>query len=211
MKKNVILLSIIMIFNYQLFAQVKNGVTNESKIVYNGQVRAILENGETVEGQTSYSKISDDKLKVQVEGEKKVRKYKIKDVKEFTINDTLEFIKVKSTTSVKFVRPLVDRNNKLKVYALTYQSPISSGVDGNKLLFPTYREYWVLLPGKKKAVSVKDITLSVKKVANSISDCEDLSKKVLKKENGYKLSKLYSAEKLVEVYKKISEEYEGCN
>jgi len=184
----------------------------EKEIKFYGEGIVYLESGDELTGKIKHSRTEDQHIWLYTEGVKKPVKYKIKDVKEFSIGEDYFFVKVKSNTTTKFAQYLVNKDNQIKLYDATYQSSIVRGGDiKSGLLHPTFYEYWVFFPGRKSAVSIKEISLSKKKVAAYVEDCSELSEKIANKEKGYKISAIIPLPIRLETYKRISEEFEDCN
>ena len=208
MKKLLLLLLTLAAIN--AFGQSKEEVL-EKEISFYGKGTVYLENGEELSGKIKHSRTEDGHIRLYTEGEKRPEKYKVDDIVKFTIGDTILFVKVKSITTTKLVQYIGNSDNKIKLYDVTYQSAIIRGGDlKSGHLHPTFQEYWVFFPGMKKAISIKDIILSKKKVAAYVKDCPELSEKITNKERGYKVSAFLPVYILLETYKRISEEYEEC-
>ncbi len=184
----------------------------EKEMIFRGQGIVLLESGEELIGEIVHTRQNSDMVSVYKPGEKKPMKIKVEDAKQFTIGTDTMFVKVKSTTSEKFVQYLVNKDNKIKVYDATYQTSVVRGGDSKSgFIFPTNKEYWVLFPEREKAISIKDISLSKGKVAEYVKECQSLSEKIESKAIGYRLGGLVPIETLLETYIKISEEFEICN
>ena len=207
MKKLLVLLLAFVTLN--TFGQ-SNNTIQEKERVFIGEGTIYLESGEELSGRIVHTRTNLKSVSLYTEGVKKPKVCKTNNIVKFTIGDSILFVKVKSTTSTKLVQDIGYSDNKIKIYDATFQGNLYIGLD-MKDGAPTYLEYWIIFPGMKKAISIKDIMLSRKKVAKYVADCPDLSKKILNKEKGYKISVITPLNVLLETYKKISEEYEQCN
>lgn len=207
MKKLLVLLLAFITIN--AFGQ-SDKTVQEKERKFVGEGTIYLNSGDELNGKIRHSRVEDGYVLFYTEGVKKPKKYKVNDIVKFTIGDSILFVKVKSTTVTKLVQDMGYSDNKIKIYDATFQGNISVGLDPKKGV-PTYIEYWAFFPGMKKAISIKDIMLSKKKVAKYVADCPDLSEKIANKEKGYKIGAIIPLNTLLETYKRISEEYEECN
>lgn len=192
-----------------VFSQSSNQV-QEKERKFKGEGIIYLENGEEVSGKLLHSRQEDGQVYLYIEGVKKPKKFKTDAITKFIIGDSILFIKVKSNTSTKLVQDIGYVDHKVKIYDATFQPNVIVGVDTKNGL-PTYLEYWIQFPGMKKAVSIKEITLTKKKVAKYVEDCPELSEKILNKESGYRFGSIIPLEKTLENFKRIADEYESCN
>ncbi len=194
-----------------LFAQQQEEQDLRVEISYNGKGTLYLKNGQVINGNISHSRIYPNKVWITPEGEKKAQKYKAKDVIKFKIGDTLIFETIKSPSATLFARCLTDENSKIKVYDLTVQSQfITGGSYETGYLHSTSEDYFVLFPTMEKPISIKDIRMTRKKVAKYVSDCPELSQKILNKQKGYNIMSILPAEILLERYLRIAEDYNNC-
>jgi hypothetical protein len=204
------LLLVVFVFaSMNAFSQSDNQV-QEKERSFMGEGVIYLESGEEITGEIRHNRVDDAVVYHHIEGEKKPKKYKVDDIKEFTIGDSVLFIKIKSNTTTKLVQDIGYSEHKVKIYEATYQSNISVGMDP-KHGSPTTLLYWIQFPGMKKAVSIKEVTLTKKKVASYVEDCPELSEKILNKESGYRFGSIIPLEKTLENFKRIADEYEACN
>jgi len=183
----------------------------KKEISYSGEGTIFLEDGSKVTGEIVHNRTNNGVIWLYTEGKKRPKKYKVKNITGFTIGDTIYFEKIKTTAGTKLARCINDKNSKIKLYDATYQSPMIKGGNAKSgYLHPTYIDYMVIFPGMKRATSIKDLTMSKKRVAKYVNDCPELSNKILNKEKGYKIGKLIPVSTLLKSYINIANEYENC-
>ena len=206
MKKLLILLLISL--SVSAFAQ-----TQEPEISYSGTGKIITNDGKEIQGEIRFSFVNSRKIAYTIAGADE-QKILVKEVKEFYISD-VHFVKVLSTAltlagsneDIAIIK--TPENFKIKIYETINQGIVGSG---SPATYETIRDMVVLFPNSEKPRSLTDLSFTpfAKKVSKLVADCASLSEKIATKKDGYKLGMISSAQQQLDMFMKISNEYQEC-
>jgi len=209
MKKYLLAFSI-MVLSFPLFAQ----DNMEPEFVVNDQGRIVLNSGEELIGRVYFTFVSPANVYCFQEGQKRKR-IKTKDVKEFFVND-LHFVKIKTPgiavgSSEVIALQRTPEGFKIPIYETISQSSLSVTSNG-KPVHKTDRTVYVHFPEHKTPRSIKDLSFTPfdKKVSKMVEDCQELSGKIANKEQGYRNTLTTSPAEQLEVFFRVSKEYQDC-
>lgn len=202
MKKYILNLLVLVILTSTAIAQT-------DFITYRGPGKVVTHKGETFIGEVIYSLSSPGRVKVILEDKTdKVLNYD--ETKEFTVDDRqYHAIKVKilgnPNTFAQLINP--ESSSLIKVYRNEQQPTIVVG--GN---FAVTTSYYIGLPNQDKAFETGDLAMMPfnKKMAEVVKDCPALAKKIMDKEDGYKIGMMSVDLLRVPVYLRIAKEFDAC-
>jgi hypothetical protein len=142
--------------------------------------------------------------------------YKLKEVKNFKINDDFYEKAEIPTVAIKdphFARVLSPESSPIRVYYIAWQENVSMGSDAQAGLWPTHKEYYVLFPtiGKLRDLGHIDFMPFAKKVSKLVEDCPALAEKIKAKEKGYAVSLIAAPENRLETFINIASGYASCD
>ncbi len=210
MKKYLLVFSL-MVLSFSLFAH----ENMEPEVSINEQGRIILNSGEELNGLLSFSFVTPNRVYFTKEGQKRKR-IKMKEVKEFFVND-LHFVKIKTPSISIGSSDIVAIQKtpvgyKIPLYeTISQSSAFSTGADGKKM-HKTERTIYIHFSEHKTPRSINDLSLTpfYKKVSKLVEDCEELSVKIANKEQGYRVSIATGHTEKMEIFYRVSEEYQQC-
>lgn len=185
----------------------------EQEVVFMGEGRIQMENGDVQEGPISYSYVNSTHVNFK-NAEGKTVRIRRSEVEYFEIGD-IYFEKISQGKGIvigndtEFAIRKTPENSKIKVYETINQGSIGSG---NPAEYSTKRSVIVYFPGEKPK-SINDLSLSPfhRRVSRLVEDCPTLSKKIAKKDDGYSIGLLTSPQARVEIYLRLADEYSNCN
>ena len=185
----------------------------EPEVVFKGEGRIQMENGDVQEGYISYSYVNSTHVHIKTADEKTER-IRRSEVKFFEIDD-IYFEKISQGTGIvigddtEFAIRKTPENSKIKVYETINQGRIGSGSPAE---YSTNRSVIVYFPDQKPK-SINDLSLSPfhRRVSRLVADCPTLSKKISEKEDGYSIGLRTSPQARVEIYLRLADEYTNCN
>jgi hypothetical protein len=196
---------------FSLFTSITLAQTQEPEIEYHGPGKVVLEDGSEKNGEVYHSRVNQRRVVFKGTGDEEV--FKVKDVKEFFIND-LHFVKLQTPAvgvndpdfAILKTRP----DAKIKLYEVCWQHNVGEGSENPH--FPTYRDYYAQFPSQEKIKAIDDVTFMpfAKKVSKMVESCPALSKKIADKEDGYSLGLVASEDMRLAVFTRIAEEFEQC-
>ncbi len=184
--------------------------TMEPAIISSGKGTVFMLDGSQLEGEITFNHTWQMNIKLNTpDGEQKI---KFKEMNGFVIGDE-RYTKISSGAlslgdDQIFAKCLTPENFKISIY-----EHISQGVVGTNYLHETERSYFVKFPSDEKIRSLNDVYFTPfnKKVSKLVEDCPALSKKILDKENDYKLGMISTPELKLELFLRIANEYQQCN
>jgi hypothetical protein len=187
--------------------------TQEAEIIYSGPGKAILEDGTIKEGELYHSRVTQRRVGFKSDGVEET--FKSNEIKEFYINN-LHFVKVQSAAlGVKdpdFAIVKSSEGAQVKLYEVCWQHNIGKAIGNEAPQFTTYRDYYAQFPTQKQIKPLGDVTFIpfAKKVSKLVESCPPLSEKIAGKEKGYSIGLVASDEMKLEVFARISEDFENC-
>lgn len=184
--------------------------TEQKKYIeYKGDGDVLLKDGTTLNGVVLFAPQFPGRIKIQVTGEDKERKINYNEMTRFTIGDKIfHIIQTSGLGNPNTIAQLLTPEEyEIKVYKYEQQSLL-----GTNYLYNTTTDYYVSVPGEEKAYSLTDMKLMPfnKKMAKYTASCKELSTKILKKNDGYKIPLISTMDQKIEIIKKIAKEYEEC-
>ncbi|HUX54576.1 MAG TPA: hypothetical protein VMV56_09195 [Williamwhitmania sp.] len=178
-------------------------------VAYNGIGKVILNTGDTIQGVVDYKICYPGSVRVTPDGEKK-REFHDNDTKEFFVKGR-HYYSVNSSgqigSSSMFVYLLNSETSKIKLFMYEQQPIVVTNND-----FTATTDYYILLPGETNVISLGDLKLMPfnKKMSKFVESCPVLAKKILDKEDGYKVGMLTTPMAKIEILKKIAAEFDAC-
>lgn len=198
------------LFSILLLASISLTALSQTDFVtYVGPGNLITNTGETFNGKVVYSLSSPGKVRV-IFDDKTDKTFNYNETKEFTVNDRHYYaIKVKivgnPNTFAQLLNP--ESSSLIKVYRNEQQPTIV--VDRN---FTITTSYYIGLPNQDKAIETGDLKMMPfnKKMAEVVKDCPALAKKIMDKEDGYKMGMMSVDLLRIPVYLRIAKEFDAC-
>jgi len=153
-------------------------------------------------GDIKFNEINTHFFWFKAQDEKAVKIF-AKDVKLFKYNNIEEYITLKKNFHIK-----ANKENKVKIYKRFVREKGNTANAAPGRVFGEYN-YFIIISDVLELKSINDISLLPfhKKVSVLLKDCPELSKKISKKEKGYKKTLITTRYKL---WKKFATEYENC-
>jgi hypothetical protein len=182
-----------------------------------------LVNGENLQGKLSVDDGWNGRVRLDVPGEKKSRKYPFHDVKGYQLRgDYYELKEVRDGSSfsrnfrLHFMRRLTPENSRIHLYEYLDKETTHIGSRRDRSVTSLEKTYYIQLPSEN-GDGVWDIGLSRfvpnfdDKVSKLVSDCPVLAQKIASKEKGYFYPQIgYSDESRVDILWNIINEYNKC-
>ena len=177
-------------------------------ITYKGAGKIILNTGDTIKGNLSYSLTFPRKVRLVLDG--KDENYNYDQVKEFFL-DNRHYITIKTRVIGNpntFALLMGTETDRIRLFKYE-QQPMMDGPGG---IVPITTEYYVSLPGEEFAMGLMDMKLIPfnKKMAKVVEGCPALAKKIADKEDGYKMGLISNDLIRLPVYQRIAAEFEQC-
>ncbi len=179
-------------------------------IKYEGKGIIEFKDGTKAEGEIVYEPFRPDRVKCKTDGAEKATTYKIKVVSKFTAGEYKYFNRSNKGAiggDEYFVQIISNESYKIKLYM--YEQQRQFGTDDG---YEVETTYYIEFPGQENLIALNDLKLSPfhKKMPKYITDCDELTKKIAKKDKKYKVGMMTTPKKKVEILKMIIEEYENC-
>ena len=197
---------------------ISTGLASAQKMValdigsYDGYGTVKQKSGEILNDTLYFSFAADGKLRLAKKNPndplEMPRKYTPSDVEYFTIADTT-FVPVKTPSTLagagEFMIQLTPEGYKIQLFKKYEQSE-----DKTRIL----HKFYAMFPNQKNARDiVNDLSLIPfsKKVPKLITDCPDLTEKIGKKEDLYKIPMISNEKTCYSVYRQVADNYQTCN